>query len=79
MYIWYRKKMNKLMIIPRQLLMKEELPPVSCQMLLYIIDLVNHNFRSLAKNLQEFYELQLGKAFIQSNIISLFNLKTIRM
>ncbi|XP_076229992.1 uncharacterized protein LOC116432774 isoform X2 [Nomia melanderi] len=61
----HKIKMDELMIMARQVLIKNDFSPTSRQMLLYAIDLVNQNFEPLPKNLQEFYELQLGKNFIQ--------------
>ncbi|XP_076240689.1 uncharacterized protein LOC143183134 [Calliopsis andreniformis] len=60
-----RKELDELMIVVRQTLVKENISLASRQMLLYIIDLINHNCDPLPQNLQEFYEQQLGKHFVQ--------------
>lgn len=51
-------KMKDLMIIARQVLLKENLPLISRQFLLYAVDLENRNFRQLPTNLQKFYTSQ---------------------
>lgn len=59
------EKMDELMITARQTLLRESLSLAHRQMILYTIDLVNHNCKPLPKDLQMFHELQLGKSFIQ--------------
>ncbi|XP_076627536.1 uncharacterized protein LOC143344872 isoform X2 [Colletes latitarsis] len=68
-----KEKMDRLMVISRQILIEKDLPLVSRQMLLYAIDLVNYNVEPLPKNLQEFYELRLDKNFIQNSIPVLYH------
>ena len=48
-------KLKDLMIIARQVLLKENLPLTSRQFLLYGVDLENRNFGQLPTNLQKFY------------------------
>ncbi|XP_053988792.1 uncharacterized protein LOC128891831 isoform X2 [Hylaeus anthracinus] len=60
-----KQKCNSFMIIPRQILIKENLSPETREMLLYSIDLVTHNFNPLPQNLLTFYEQRLGTDFIQ--------------
>ena len=61
------EKMDELMITARHTLLRDGLLLAHRQMLLYTIDLVNHNCKPLPKDLQMFHELQLGKSFIQRN------------
>ncbi|XP_071870405.1 uncharacterized protein isoform X2 [Bombus fervidus] len=62
-----RNKLKDLMIIARQVLLKEDLPLTSQQFLLYAVDLENRNFRQLPTNLRKFYMSQLGENFINKD------------
>ncbi|KOX74331.1 hypothetical protein WN51_00234 [Melipona quadrifasciata] len=59
----YKEKLEDLMITARQMLIKENLPFMSRQFLLYAIDLESKNFNPLPKYLQKFYKLQFTKNF----------------
>ncbi|XP_043599850.1 uncharacterized protein LOC122575231 [Bombus pyrosoma] len=60
-------KLKDLMIIARQVLLKEDLPLRSRQFLMYAVDLENRNFRQLPKNLQKFYMSQFSENFIDKD------------
>lgn len=60
-------KLKDLMIIARQVLLKENLPLTSQQFLLYAVDLENRNFGQLPTNLQKFYMSQFTENFIEKD------------
>lgn len=60
-------KLKDLMIIARQVLLKENLPLTSRQFLLYGVDLEHRNFGQLPANLQKFYMSQFSENFIEKD------------
>lgn len=66
-HFFCRNKLKDLMIIARQILLKENLPLTSRQFLLYAVDLENRNFDQLPTNLQKFYMSQFGENFIEKD------------
>lgn len=66
-YDSHKEKLNDLMIIARQILIKENVCSTSRQKLLYAIDLESRNFNTLPVNLQKFYNSQLNKTLIQED------------
>lgn len=60
-------KLKDLMIIARQVLLKENLPLTSRRFLLYAVDLENRNFGQLSTNLLKFYVSQFTEHFIEKD------------